>query len=230
MKNKIVLHVGFPKTGSSFLKEKIFLKLKEVNLINTPDLGKIEIDTDKINLIRDDGWSGVPTIDNLKYQGREYIDKLQSMFPDAKVIIGIREKTSWMNSYYRHIVKCGLKYTWDEWNNLSEFEKVNMTDYVTYLKSKFKDVYVYDFEDFKKSPDKIVDDICKFIGVEVPNYKNEIINPGWTDVGVKISLPFNKLFRTKWNKDAPLPMPKRFSHRYFLDKFYKIKMKIKSKK
>jgi len=132
-----LIHVGFHKTGTSFLQKKIFNgKIKPFNPICDhnkakagakyfgniiireivrniePDILNIKkklkesyLMTNKWNVISNEALSG-PS--KLSFTHKKQIAlALAKIFPNAKIIIGIREQRSWIVSMYHQYLKMG---------------------------------------------------------------------------------------------------------------------------
>jgi len=187
---KIVIHLGLHRTGTTFLQKEVFEKMLDVNYIFDDSLHRFEILND-INLISNEGLSlSMPHSYTHRLQVLKHIKKL---FPDAKIIIGFREKKSWLKScYYRYILSGGTS-TYDDY---LEVYAENIIDYDKYLfevKKNFSEVFVYQFEDLKKNPDKVISDMCNFIGCKVPNYKIVKRNASLNEKQLNTLRLFNKL-------------------------------------
>ena len=161
---------------------QIFPKLNNVNLILETDIRMI-LRKDKINLISSELLSGHPLRRDFGADRFEIADRLHRLFPDASIIVGFRKKDSWVRSLYSLYVKNGGILDFDNFYN-SVFDKnsLEFEEYLDYLHSLFKSIYVYNFEDLKKNSEKFVKKMCDFIGVEVPIFNNRPRNVGWNEM------------------------------------------------
>ena len=193
IKKDVFIHVGLHKTGTTFLQDIIFKKIKNinfrrhVNFMNNISDGK--------NLFSDETLSVNPY--DCKFHkaltpsSRFMIaDRIKAVYPYAKILLGIRDKEDWKKSVYSGFVSSQghisynsfvKKYDLDSW---TDFE-----GYIGYLKKLFSDVYVYRLEELEKDHKSFVKGICNFIDVDVPNYKNVVINGRITN---------NYAVRRKW--------------------------------
>lgn len=127
-KMKIFIHIGYHKTGTSYLQKVIFPKLDQVNFIRTEDnrqlfwklyhqdplnfdVNKTKDDlqkymhNSKINLISNENSSGTH---HYKYINNKNIaDKLFNLFPRAKIIITIRNQFDFIISLYKQYISRG---------------------------------------------------------------------------------------------------------------------------
>ena len=114
----IIIHVGLHKTGTSFLQAEIFPRIKNVNYIGMLKYGT-KIYDDKLNIISDEELSVNPHLppchSDYFDSGQRYViaERLHSIFPDAKIILGIRNKDSWLRSVYSQYVKGGGVHDFD---------------------------------------------------------------------------------------------------------------------
>lgn len=208
-KPEIYIHVGLAKTGSDFLAKSVFPRIPEINLIEKTIL-TFELKKDKINIISNDGLSGYafPKFDDGGEKNKYIIaNRLKRILPDAKIIICIRKKESWLSSLYRHYIRYGGHYAYDKWLiDVLDAEYIDVDSYLSCLKSLFDDVLVLKFETLKDKPIQFVKEVCDFIGVDLPdNINYNIVNRGWKEYQVKLGLFSNRFFRSKFNPDGWLP-------------------------
>ena len=86
-----------------------------------------------------------------------------------------------------------------------------------------------------KKPEKIVKEICDFIGVETPEIEKEAYkrkwNVGYTEKQIKIARKLNKIFKTRFNPDGIIPLKYTLHpHRIIFQKDIILKLKDKSLK
>ena len=171
--DQVVIHIGYPKTGSSFLQLEIFPKIRNKNLC-------ILSDESLIGRVFKKDISDMEPIALM----------LKRLYPDAKIMIGIRDHKSILKSLYSQYVKEGGNLGYEEFlDEKINMERLNYKKWIDLYKKLFgeKKVWVYNFEDFKKDIDKVLQDMCKFIGCEVPKYdKNKRYATRWTDRQIKL--------------------------------------------
>jgi len=119
---KIFIHIGYHKTGTSYLQKVIFPKLDGVNFIRMKKNKELFLkliyqdplsfdmnttgadfqscfDKSKINLISTERFSGTP---GFKYINNKNIaDKLYALFPGAKILLTIRNQYDHIISIYK---------------------------------------------------------------------------------------------------------------------------------
>lgn len=179
MNKNIVVHVGLPRAGSSFLQHLVFPNMNNVNLVNRDFLYGCFSD-DKINLISNE---------IISYNDRvKRIHVIKKLYPDARIIFIRRKIDTWIKSLYSSF----LEDTGNDFINFLEFEyrfvdcEPSFDEYINLLKSLFEDVLVLDFEKLIKDNVGFVQDICDFIGCDFPEYKNKAINKRLSKNSMKI--------------------------------------------
>jgi len=184
----ITFQVGYPKTGSSYVCEKIFKKLNGYYVTSNININMDVEKYDKI-IISNDGlvMCTIKNVDleNINWDKKRYViaDRIKNMFPDAKIIIGIREdKEKWKRSLYSEYIKCmGVK---SYRRYISEHridEYIECDDYIKYLKSNFNNVLVYKLEELIEDHRLFSKKICDFLGCDIPNYYTDVLNKGLGD-------------------------------------------------
>lgn len=185
----VVLHVGLHKTGTTFLQQAIFPKLQNVNYIHIggkpvliEEFLSIEIQENMINLISGERLSGKPYIIPNDHQDRYRIaDRLKKLFPQAKIIVGVRNTEDWYRSLYKQY--CKMRGTANRLYFDEHFDDgyLDNKGYVAYLREIFPDVYVYHYEHLNENSQRFVEGICDFIGTETPAFENKIYNKSMTE-------------------------------------------------
>jgi hypothetical protein len=187
---QIYIHVGLPKTGTSWLQQNLFPRInvhlikKRKDFINIPNNGRILISNESLS------GSYSQSVDFRNYLAYG----MKTVYPNAKLIVGLREKNSWLKSMYNQGVKRGVfEESFEEWKNNLDPRILDFDNYVKKLNDLFNDVFIYWFEDFKKNKKKVIKDICNFLDVDVPVYEDSMINPSYYGVYEKFFLFYNRL-------------------------------------
>jgi len=235
----IYIHIGFHRTGTTFLQEKIFPFLVTTNYI--PQYEIIDILTD-ITTTDPYLW------DKLNYQNKIYaalskflqkdkknilsaeclvgfpftkginrtiiINRLKSLFPSAKLIVGFREQCSMLTSVYSLYIREGgtLKFSSliNKYNNRSFgyliydnlIETIDL-DYYKYslffmqIKELFSEENIYFFlmEEFIERPGKSIQKLCQFIEADWNEQSIERLNKGYSPGSMNSIRTVNKLTR-----------------------------------
>lgn len=232
---QVFIHVGYPKTGTSFLQEQVFPNIGEINTYWAGDKGIYEvrklldivrccncsfepekikarfskiISKDKPALITDESLIG----DVFSYNCTDMyvtMERIKNVFKNVKIIVGIRDVESITKSLYSQYIKeggtCKMKGFTDSF--LNREHRLNYKHYIKFLNKVFGkgNVYVMDFENLKKDKKKFVDDLCKFMEVKTPKYDDKKFNVKYTLWQIRIQRNINKIFKSKLNPDGLLP-------------------------
>jgi len=197
---KVVLHIGYHKTATTFLQEEVFTKLQRENpdTVDYYDTFDISIQPKKeITIISDENLDGGSyRLSCTEEKQLAILDALKKLYPEAHIIVGIRDDYDWLVSAYKQYM-LGYGHT-----NIHKYvfnnQALKMDVYVKEVKKRFKHVYVFDFDRFKTNPTKAVDELCNFIGLPTPkniNYSKR--NPQLTDNQILLIQLFDKLFPLK---------------------------------
>ena len=103
MSNRIIyFHVGLGKTGSTYLQVKFFPKLKGLQYVPTIDYKRYQkvIEKSKANKIL--------VSREFDRQLEDEIKKFAALYPEARIIIVLREHDTWIASQYKRFVKNGF--------------------------------------------------------------------------------------------------------------------------
>ena len=138
---QIYFHIGFHKTGTTWLQNKLFLNTDHFNLINNHtqpwndklikyiitkhsndfeankllEIIKPRIKKNKINIISAERLSGHPY--SAGYDTKLIAEKIHKTFPYAKIIVVTREYKSFVISTFKQIVKQGYPGSFNEYIN-----------------------------------------------------------------------------------------------------------------
>ena len=139
--NEIYFHIGFHKTGTTWLQNNCFLNTDYFNLLNDHikpwndelisylvtshpsdfrsetilQIIKPRMKNDKINIVSAERLSGHPYSGG--YDTRLIAEKIYKTFPRAKIIIVTRDYSSFIVSTFKQIVKQGYPGSFDNYIN-----------------------------------------------------------------------------------------------------------------
>lgn len=194
-KKQVYVHIGLPRTGTTFLQKNVFPNLN-LNFCKRRVLQTLTYADDEKILISDESIS---VLDNRF----DVLHVIKHIFGDAVGIIYChREYDSYMNSVYRQYIKKGGTLQEHEYfkQNLSN-NVYNITEFNLYKESinkLFDKTFIYDFSIFQKDAERIVQGLCAFMDVDVPSsidYK--IVNKSVDKDKVHIRRMFNKIIKLK---------------------------------
>lgn len=189
---EIILHLGFSKTGTTFLQKKIFNNLEDINYLYHPyNILEMCIEENRTNLLSGERFS-VSHPHFVDFCDRYVVlDYLHKLFPEARIIIGFREESSWLKSCYNQYVKAqGGDITFEEYLQKFEHNIPDQKKYLEELKKRWDDICVYHQETLNEEIPKI----CDFIGRPVPKYDDKKINKSVGRFTLFASRLLNKIF------------------------------------
>lgn len=183
---KIFVHIGLPKTGTTFLQEKVFPKM-DINFICKENLAIAKLSSKKVNLISDEDLSH--KLDTFGVNRYEIAYRIHKLFPNAKIIIVFREKEKWLKSIYNQYLKSVYRpyMPFDKFKEtMIENGALKFENYEQFLRRLFPNVLTLQFEDMKKDVYGFVSKICDFMGVEVPEFDAKPVNTSLTEKQLKL--------------------------------------------
>ncbi|HSA06212.1 MAG TPA: sulfotransferase [Candidatus Gastranaerophilales bacterium] len=238
MKKQVIIHVGLPKTASTYLQDMFFPFLKDVYFCyrnvktnNDPlqeynrklrNYFPVDVSQEKnaiyeyINNLHE---SNIILSDEIFSTNCEYYtDYLKPIFPDAKIILCVREQTDWLESLYKHHITTGKSnIVVDYFLKLNAFNCNWLDKYKHYVNNFGKEnVLVLPYEMFKKDKSQFFKMFFEFTGIEYFYPENKLVRsaPSFSSLILK-SLIYNPA-NIQHNKFIQLLIK-------FLDNFIKIK-------
>ena len=171
---KTIIHVGQLRAGSTWLQTKLFPFIKVVHPTKAdwehvyenslrfvgqhpPDAAPLVLSNE---LLASYAW-GAPGM-----AGRAKL--LKSMFPDAEILLIVREPKAQLESLFRWAVK--NEFEWSRRAFTKRAEKIrwwlDSRLIVKMWEREFKVVHVLDFEHLQDDPQGFADKVCFLLGVE----------------------------------------------------------------
>lgn len=200
MKQEVFIHIGYPKTGTTFLQEAIFKKLENVDYHHYLDI-YTKIDKSKKLLISNEDFSGSFLLEDDTRNFYTIMHNLKHIFPDAKIIIGTRDKKELLRSMYKETIRQGYTKTYKKFLDEIKYS------YVHNIIDIHQQGLLYTFEELKSNPHETIKKICDFIGEEVPYYQNKTYNKSITKNQARILRYLNKPFYHKvYNPRGLIPI------------------------
>ena len=190
MKNKILIHVGYPKAASSYIKRKYLSKFSEFVIIprnqHLNEILKNNADIDKIRQILpthagNEKEDSPLIISNEMLAGKTFwtIDgatdaakNLNKAFPDAKILILLREQRSYIESAYKYSINNGAYLPEiDKFYSLNKehiLKKLQYNDFIKLYVNLFGEdnVCVLPYEMLKKNENEFRHKLTDFTGFE----------------------------------------------------------------
>lgn len=169
--NRLTIHIGAPKTGTTALQETYFPAMNSIELVRgwTSYRHIISKDSvDKTLLISDEGLAGKLNHQSYFNNFKESIHKIKIIHSNPKIIFGIRNQKDWIFSLYKQMLHQGESYEFDYFYNLEntgflKHEDVLWQQRIEYLKENFSDVFIYSQETLLNRPQDFFDKISDFL-------------------------------------------------------------------
>lgn len=220
MDGELFIHVGLPKTATTFLQEEVYPRIENVAFLGKAkklDFFQVYTEPREKFLISHEhllacpferypnGWLG---------EFRTRLGLLAQRFPDARIMISFREHEALLTSYYKeYISKPGRPYlTLDEFfdvrgnTGLVRFEDLRYMDLIELIQSHFRQpVFAFLFEDVVHNLPVFLRDLGLYVRENVPaasEIKQSRVNPGVRHYQAKLLVRLNQLDGTL--KKVPL--------------------------
>jgi hypothetical protein len=157
VQQEVFFHVGTGKTGTTFLQDRVFPKMKNITYMHRSKYKNFEKHLPKIN-------DPVVLISREFDQQMEYeVKRFSKLYPDATPIIVFRRHDSYIASQYRRFVKNGFSGDFNAFFDLDKdkgrFKKSDL-DYmgmIKLLENQFsKAPIVYFYEDLREDRDAYI--------------------------------------------------------------------------
>jgi hypothetical protein len=174
----VIIHLGMHKTGTSFLQKEVFPKLEGVNYLYKPyKIWDLILKENKINLISGEAFSHSMPHNCLNQANT--LKLLKKLFPNAKIILGVRDEDTWLRSCYSEYIKTGGRKSFKKYKEL----KYDISGYVNKVEGLWDNVFIYHQEKLNQE----LSSMCNFIGVEMPILgKVTKVNKSFTTTQLKL--------------------------------------------
>ncbi len=200
LQNHIYFHIGYHRTGTTFLQRSILPQYKELAILSLPQgpfrfLARYFIEDSNSNKEEDYLENGIKEIQSYVDQSNKPIivssedlsgnylsdnldmaKKIHSIFPNSKIIICIRSQYTMIPSLYQYVyIKSGGSLAYSEYlNEIIKNNKLNYYDFVTKYLNTFCEgsVKVLLFEDLMNNKVDFFNDFFDFIDLpKIYNFK-----------------------------------------------------------
>ena len=163
MNNKnIYFHVGLAKTGSTFLQNNFFPKLKNIKYISTHKYRRC------IDIINNTNYDSYLISREFDRQLEGEVKKILNHFPETKIIIVFREHKKWISSQFKRFSKNGYHFKFEDFYNNANSgywknEDMIYIDKINIIKKYSKyDPLVLNFDELKINPHSYLTKISEY--------------------------------------------------------------------
>ncbi|MGL2966881.1 sulfotransferase [Flavobacterium sp. XGLA_31] len=217
---KVYIHIGLHKTGTTYLQYNIFPSLQNFHYVQLPpwriltknDLTEQELTQYKAETLKDWDQQKNVIISNEYFSGaiekftkRETVhilDNLKLMFPEAQIIMVLRNPKGYFNSLYnfRVVTRGFCTKSMSEYYSENRKHFVEKFDYDYLLKAvseRFAKRHIIKYEQIKDN-NEYVAFVCRTLDIPVFEVSNEVKENTSSKKGtqVKTHLVLNKIFMT----------------------------------
>lgn len=186
-KQEIVIHLGLHKTGSTYLQKCVFPKLEDVEVQHLMEICQIKFKSDRrILLISSEGLlSSMPHYpDNNTV--KDSIEALYRIYPNAKIILGVRRDIHWFKSCWNQYVRGGGTMTFMGYCRKYGSNCMFPRDYIEPIERLWKDVFVYEQKELLYHQFYTIKRMCKFIGVPIPAFDVVVVNGSFANRKIRL--------------------------------------------
>ncbi|MDD3492740.1 MAG: sulfotransferase [Candidatus Thermoplasmatota archaeon] len=132
----------------------------------------IQLHPDKPTLVSSEELTRHNFVDRSEASMATIADRIHKVFPEARIILTLRNKEDWLQSLYKHYQRdWDGRLPYNRWLvEIFDDDDLQFERYVEHLRDLFPEVLVLRYEKLQQEPEAFVEDICNFIGVELPNF------------------------------------------------------------
>ncbi len=178
----LFLHIGMHKTGTTYLQNVVFPQIPGVYFVKNNTKYKdffLNYQYQNKILVSYEGMSGQPDDGNWFENFHDNLSKLKDLFPNAGVIMGVREHKSLLKSIYNQHLHAGGTKSFEEYiysNNerkyIFDYNDLSFQERIKLIQKYFDNLYIFTFTDFKENFYGCLEGFENFLGL--PN--GEIID------------------------------------------------------
>ncbi len=197
--DKVIIHIGYPKTGSTWFQNQFFPNIKNFQFVDKRQIKDNFILTNSLDfdpkvirnkfskpekslilshellvggMIHTGGVNGIIT--------KEFANRLYSVFPEAHIIIFIRNQVDHIASAYNQYIRDGGNFNINKYLYQNSFNALNKFFFfsfdfllfdkiISFYKILFpkSHVHIFLYEEFKTSPQKFIESFCTQFNFEI---------------------------------------------------------------
>ena len=191
--SEVYIHLGLPRTGSTFLQRNVFPKL-DLHYVSKPGTvsgGKFIDVRGKEGkfLFSNENWSGwlYKETSNERYAMLQWF---KERYPDAHIMLCTRDTDAWLKSIKNNQWKKEPNYDLEQYDR----QMLDTDTYVKTINTLFKGNLIFDYDEFKKDNKAMVGKMCKWLDVPLPSdISYKIVNQSWSKQQVQLAHFIKKL-------------------------------------
>jgi len=225
MEQRIIFHIGLPKTGTTFLQKNVFPYIKEITYFNCIEYWRAE---DKmflnpfflqfnsgVNLISDERICGLGYLNHPYISMLDRIRTLKKVYPEAEIIFVTRDLEYLTVSLYKQYGKYSYGVlNFNEWFD-TELDLSMITgihDTIEYIVKNFKDSLILDYGKLLENQDGFIQEITDFLGApRLTEYNRKRLHVSPKNEAVRSIIKLNRS-RLPWWIKKPIRLVYRQNH------------------
>lgn len=204
--SKVIIHIGYPKTATTWLQEKFFPHVTNYHFVSWREANRLIYNSDCFafntatvreellqnavrNLLVSSEFFSTAINSGFNYGYLSYgiSHKLKATFSDATIIIFIRRQQSLIASAYQQYIKNGGTFSFKRWlysGEVFSFEHLLYDNLISHYISLFgqEQVKVYLYEDFKADNHAFLKKFCSELGLDL-DWNKVVFTP--TNLGLR---------------------------------------------
>lgn len=189
------IHVGLPKTASTYLQVHVFPFLKGVGYFGKKSYKQYKESPPK-------GYSKLLYSSEKDIGLFEELEEIKRYRPRAKIIIVFREHFSWITSKYKYHIRKSGPLLFHEFYQQKLIRDRQIDDHfyrniVAKIEETFPNRWLaLRYDELKNDPASFNDKLLQFLGVDQePYFKNTIVKPAFSNRQLYVIQKFNQTFR-----------------------------------
>lgn len=197
---KTTIHIGLPKTGTTYLQDYLLKNLTETTVIRGwySHRQLMSVSFEKNLIISDEAMSG-------RLWGPEYLSdffsnmkKIKKIYGNPKIIFGIRNQITFIPSVYKqYLHEQGFEsfdHLFNEGNKgIRKHEDFLLLPKIEYLIDNFSDVFIYSQETMFNKQGRFLSELLSFLEINKEKKISETITRGRSNVGIKTDIQVKTL-------------------------------------
>jgi len=223
---EVYLHIGYPKTGSTFLQKAIFPFFESTDYFHSQQTFTEIVwqAVQKKLFISHECFSGAP-VRTVRLGPKGWINSrnqrlgfLASIFPSANIILVFRPHGEWLSSMYRQYLYQGGALSYESFFSLDE-DLLIERDGLFYqnifnaVKEQFNGrILCINYKGLRKNPEKIYTALEEFIGAKlIQKGKPEVVHPSAKRLQARMLRWFNRYIEPSYLEPRDIIILKRIN-------------------
>ena len=204
----LIFHAGLHKTGSSLLQASVFPRLEGVQYLDGgAPLFRIvrTLERSRPAIISHESFSGDLLAPDYAGQRRESLAGLAALFPEARLLLFLREPAAWLASVYREYLHQGGSERFEHF--AQRFAASGALEFAALAREvgalPFGRKLLIDFDDLASDFTGTVDRICGFAGVSPQGERLAPplqANRGVRNMGARVLRRANPWLKSRFNR------------------------------